>query len=401
MIQADFINEIVTEQRTNILERENGLLREQLKNIPTGKSHAFIVSGIRRCGKSTMLHQLLHEQNENTLYLNFDDSRLYDFELSDFIKLDEIIKRQKANVLMFDEIQIIKGWERYVRQKLDENYRVIVTGSNASLLSRELGTSLTGRHITRELFPFSYNEYCRFRQVSPGEESLLSYMKEGGFPEYLKTRDDEIMTSILDDILIRDIAVRYGIRDTKALQRLALYLISNVGNRVSGNKLKDVFGISSATTILEYFSFLEQSYLFGFIPLFDYSVKKQSVNPKKVYAIDTGLVEMNTPKFKKDEGHKLENLIYLSLRRRTKEICYYAKKGECDFLVFDKGAVSEAVQVCLQLDHDNLDRELSGLFEAMETFGLEKGTIVTLSQTDFFEKAGMKAEVVPAHTYIY
>ncbi|HBL77957.1 MAG: AAA family ATPase [Bacteroidetes bacterium GWF2_42_66] len=399
MIQIEFLKEILLHQHENILSKDTGMAREQIQSLPDSKSHALIVSGIRRCGKSTLLFQLLREKFPDAIYLNFDDPRLYDFGADDFNKLDKLIGESSSSVLMFDEIQLVNGWERYVRQKLDENYRVFVTGSNASLLSSELGSSLTGRQITKELFPFSYSEYCRFRQITPGIEATLSYMKEGGFPEYLKRKNSEILTSLLNDILVRDIAVRYNIRDVRTLQRLTLFLLANVGNRITGNKLKNNFGISSTTTILEYFSYLEQCYLLSFVPMFDYSLKKQNVYPKKVYAIDSGLVENTTPRFKSDDGHKLENLIFLFIREKTKDIFYYSGSGECDFLVMEKGVIAEAIQVCLELDTENLQRETSGLFEAMKKFQLDKGTIVTLSQSDSFSQEEMKIEVIPFHEY--
>lgn len=399
MIQIEFLQEIVAQQRLAIGAKDAGMAREQLLTLPDNKSHALIVSGIRRCGKSTLLFQLLRERYPQAIYLNFDDPRLYDFGIDDFVKLDELIKGSGSAVLMFDEIQLIKGWERYVRQKLDENFQVFVTGSNASLLSRELGSSLTGRHITKELFPFSYSEYCRFHQLSPCAETTLSYIKDGGFPEYQKQKREEILTSLLDDIIIRDIAVRYNIRDVRMLQRLSLFLLSNIGNRVTGNKLRTTFGISSATTILEYFSHLEQSYLLAFIPMFDYSLKKQNINPRKVYAIDTGLVEVTTPSFTKDTGHKLENLVFLALRKRSKEIYYYSGKGECDFMVVDKGIITRAIQVCLELNSDNLQRETTGLFEAMKAFKLSEGTIVTISQNDHFIQNEMTIKVIPFHEF--
>lgn len=400
MIQLEYLQEIMEQQIQSIASKEKGLIRDELAGLPEVQTFAVIVSGIRRCGKSTLLFQLLAEKYQDALYLNFDDPRLYGFDITDFLKLDMLIKKSGTRVLMFDEIQIIDGWERYVRQKLDENYQVFITGSNASLLSRELGTSLTGRHITKELFPFSYSEYCRFRGEERTTTSLDSYLKEGGFPEYLKTKLDEVLTSLLDDILVRDIAVRYGIKDVRTLQRLTLYLINNIGNRVTGNKLKQSFGISSATTILDYFSYLEQSYLLTFVPMFDYSVKKQNINPKKVYAVDTGLVEVSMPKFKKEEGHKLENLVFLSLRRTTKDIYYFAGKGECDFIILERGSITKAIQVCYELNADNLEREFSGLIEAMKAFNLDHGTIVTMNQHDHFEQDGLLVDVVPSHEFI-
>ena len=128
--------------------------------------------------------------------------------------------------------------------------------------------------------------------------------------------------------------------------------------------------------------------------------KKQNNNPKKVYAIDTGLVEINTPSFTKDMGHKLENLVFLALRQRSKEIYYYSGVGECDFLIMAKGVISRAVQVCLELNNDNLQSEISGLYEAMEKFKLADGTIVTLSQNDSFDRNGMTIKVVPFHEFV-
>jgi predicted AAA+ superfamily ATPase len=399
MIQIEFLQDIIDRQREAIEKKDVGLAREQLTMLPETRSHVLIVSGIRRCGKSTLLFQLLRERHPNALYLNFDDPRLYDFNNEDFMKLDALIKTMGCDVLMFDEIQLVKTWERYVRQKLDENFQVFVTGSNASLLGREVGLSLTGRHITKELFPFSYSEYCRFRELQPATETTQSYLKEGGFPEYLKQKNGEILAFLLNDIITRDIAIRYNIRDVRTLQRLALYLLSNIGNRVTGNKLKSTFGISSTTTILEYFSHLEESYLLSFVPMFDYSLKKQNINPKKVYAIDTGLVEIITPRFKRDVGHKLENLVFMVLRRRYTEIYYFSGKGECDFLVMDKGIISGAVQVCTELNNENLQRETAGLFEALKAFHLLEGVIVTFSQTDDFTEEGLKAKVVPFHQF--
>ncbi len=400
MIQKEFLKEILKQQKEALIVRDTGMLRDGLDFLPDIDNYALIVSGVRRCGKSTLLYQLLKKKHSEALYINFDDPRLYDFELMDFQKLDALIKESGIRILMFDEIQIIKGWERYVRQKLDENYRVFITGSNASLLSKELGTSLTGRHITTELFPFSYAEFCRFRNLETNEGSLVEYMRNGGFPEYLKTASEEILASLLDDILIRDIAVRYGIKDIRGLKRLTVYLLSNIGNLTSANKLREPSGLSSTTTVLEYLSHLEQSYLISLVPMFDYSLKKQAVNPKKIYAIDLGLVSANVSKIKGDEGHKLENMVYNGLRSKFKEIYYHKGTGECDFVILDKGSVFKAIQVCLQLDSDNREREFAGLIDALKTYHLSEGTIVTLSQEDTFEIDGFTIQLIPSFKFL-
>ncbi|TVR31252.1 MAG: ATP-binding protein [Balneolaceae bacterium] len=399
MLLKSTINEVAESQKSNLTQRKSGLQRDLLHSIPELSSHALIISGIRRCGKSTLLHQLLESKYKGAFYLNFEDPRLYEFQLNDFSRIDEIVKESNSEVLFFDEIQNINGWETYVRQKLDEGYKVVITGSNASLLSRKLGTKLTGRHITKELFPFSWPEYLRFVKKNSSESSLKAYMNTGGFPEYVKTGNNDILHQLFEDILIRDIAVRYGVRDTKSLQRLALYLISNVGKLVTANRVKSLIGISATSTVMEYFSHLEQSWLFQFIPKFSYSVRKQMINPRKVYAIDTGLVTVNSKSFTSDYGPLFENMVYLFLRRRFKEINYFSEEGECDFIAFRKAKPLEIMQVCYELTPDNLDRELNGLFEALTFFDIKKGHIITLNQSDRFERDGKIAEVVSCYDY--
>lgn len=399
MIQKDFLKEIIRQQEINLHAKEEGMIRDSLCTLPDIDNYALIVSGVRRCGKSTLLHQLLKKKHTESLYINFDDPRLYDFEISDFQKLDQLITEVGNRVLMFDEIQIIKGWERYVRQKLDENFKVFVTGSNASLLSKELGTSLTGRHITSELFPFSFKEFCRFKDIEPNEHATKEYMQLGGFPEYLKNPIEEILANLLDDILIRDIAVRYGIKDIRGLKRLTVFLLSNIGNLTSANKLREPAGINSTTTILEYLSHLEQSYLVSLVPMFDYSLKKQTINPKKIYAIDMGLVTSNVNRIKGDEGHKLENMVYNTLRLRYKDIYYHRRDNECDFITLEKGAITQAIQVCMELNADNQSREFDGLIDALKFYKLTEGYIITLNQEDVFQIENLKIKVIPYHKW--
>lgn len=340
---------------------------------------------------------MLKARYPDALYLNFEDPRLYEFEVKDFAKLDDIITETGSRVLLFDEIQILDQWERYARQKLDEGFTLVITGSNASLLSRELGTKLTGRHVTKELFPFSYSEFCEYTKLRTSPETVLNYLQTGGFPEYVKQHVPDMLNALFEDILIRDIAVRYGIRDVKTLQRLALYLISNVGKLVTASRLRTMFDVGSTNTITEYLSFLQDSYLIHLVPKFDYSLRKQIANPRKVYAIDTGLVHVNSGSFSDDNGRLLENLVYLHLRRLYRDIYYFVQKGECDFIAFEKGAAKEVIQVCFELNADNQDRELNGLWEALAFFNLKQGKIVTLGQKDHFEKEAMVADVVPFH----
>ncbi len=400
MIVNETFDQVSNLQREALTKKDNSLYRSDLQSIPQLLSHALIISGIRRCGKSTLLNQLLESKYPDAFFLNFEDPRLRDFEKNDFLRLDEVITASGKQVLFFDEIQVIPEWERYIRQKLDENYRLVVTGSNASLLSKELGTKLTGRYLMRELFPFSFEEYCSFKTLTPSIESCSSYLQAGGFPEYLKTNDEEILQRLFDDILMRDIVVRYGIRDVRNLQKIALFLISNVGKPITGNKLKTTFELNATSTVMEYLSHLEMSYLFYFLPKFSYSLKKQAINPRKVYVVDNGMINANSYSFSGDEGRKFENMIFLHLRRQAKEIYYFAEKQECDFIVCKRGQPKEAIQVCLQLTQDNIERELKGLSEALEFLHLNKGILVTLKQTDSIKRDGKVIDIVPVHQFL-
>ena len=362
-------------------------------------SHAIVISGIRRCGKSS-LQQNLRESFKNSLLLNFEDTRLYNFTVEDFEKVYSIIKERKYKALFFDEIQIVKGWELFVRQLLDEGFKVCVTGSNASLLSKELGTKLTGRHLTKELFPFNYTEYLALSKQKRSDKTVVKYLEEGGFPEYIKTKNQEILQNLFTDILVRDIAVRFGIRDVKSLQNLASFLVSNVGKRVSAPKLKSLTQIKATSTVLEYLSYLEQAWLFFFIPKYSRSLKAQAVNPKKVYCIDNGLINANSKSFSEDYGRKLENLVFLELRRKGLQIFYFANKGECDFVALENNKIVGAWQVCAEVDEDNLTREVNGLIEALDFFGLKTGKIITLNQADTVKKNGFVIELVTLGDFI-
>ncbi|MCX6266339.1 MAG: ATP-binding protein [Bacteroidetes bacterium] len=402
MILESVITRIVEQQKDRLLLRDIGLKRELIPATQSLSSHALIISGVRRCGKSTLLMQMMKSlSNERVFYLNFESPQLYEFSLSDFTRLDNIIAQKESTTLFFDELQLVEGWEMYVRQKLDEDFRVIITGSNASLLSKELGTRLTGRHITQELFPFSYHEFLAFKGMTPSVESLKAYMIEGGFPEFVKTGDQDQLATLFEDVLIRDIVTRYGIKDIKSLHRLACYLISNIGNRITATKLKQPLSIGATSTILTWFSHLELSYLVSFMPMYSNSTKAQLINPRKVYAIDLGLIDVISNTMTEDSGRKLENLIFLHLRRKysDSELYYFDEKGECDFVAIKNGR-AELVQVCYELSPDNLKRELNGLRKAMQFFNQKKATIVTFNNSDVIEEDGFTIEVIPAHTFL-
>ena len=402
------IRDISVTQKLVLKTQEPGLGRLLLPELPDIQSHALVVSGIRRCGKSTLLYQFVQKLKRPYFYLNFDDIRLVSFSHADFGLLDKVIAESGAQLIFFDEIQSADRWELYVRQKLDEGFQVVITGSNASLLSRELGTHLTGRHLSKELFPFSYREFCSLTGFAAGAESLRSYLEKGGFPEFLKTDNTDILVQLQSDILYRDIAVRYGVRDVASLRRLYVYLVSNPAQLFSPSRLTNIAGVKSPTTVLEYISFFESAYLIHLLPCFAWSVKAQNLAPKKAYIADTGFIKTSAVSFSGNFGSLLENCVYNSLRSKAgasglfnnSEVYYFTGKngGECDFIISPNGKPS-CIQVCWELTVDNQDREIKGLLEAMDFFNLDTGTILTFDTEDIIQTAGKEIDVIPMWKY--
>jgi predicted AAA+ superfamily ATPase len=396
MILLSELKAVIAHQREKIEALESHP-RQLLQELQIIDNFALVISGIRRCGKSTLLSQLINQQKNDWLYLNFDTPRLYNFEFNDLRLLDQIIAEKSIKTLYFDEIQLMERWEVYVRGKLDEGYHVVVTGSNASMLSRELGTKLTGRHITKELFPFSYNEYCSYKNLELNNQSLRSYLETGGMPQYIQTGYTEILQLLVNDILYRDIAVRHNIRDERPLRHLFMFLVANIGNLISANNLKSLASVKSANTILGYLNFLEASYLIQLMPRFSYSYRVQQVNPRKIYFIDNGIQAAISPSFSPDWGRRLENMVFWELRRLGFDLYYYKDNAECDFVVTHKGVPHTLIQVCSELNNDTMHREVEGLKEAMEFFKMEQGYILTLDQHDTIVIANKTIKVLPVY----
>ena len=401
MILKDTLRGIVKSQREDLLSFDYGTERENVNQIKPNVSFASIISGVRRCGKSTLLRQLIKKLN-GFYYFNFEDPKAINFEVGDFQKLNEVFREEYGSYenYFFDEIQNVHKWELFVRAMLDKNKRIVITGSNASLLSKELGTRLTGRHLRYELFPFSYLEFLKLANKKPNINSFQHYFIKGGFPEYLKFDNAQILQELLNDILIRDIAVRYNIRSIKTLKEMALYLITNVGREFSFNFLKKTFDLGSTNTVIDFVSYFEDSYLLFTIQKFDYSLKKQLVNPKKVYSIDNGLSNVNSTSFSEDKGKMLENLVFINLRKKYKEIFYFQEKNECDFVVKQGISIRNTIQVCYDLNEDNKKMEMNGLLEAMKKFKLKEGLILTYNQEDKIKIDNRKIIIKPVWKWL-
>jgi len=408
------LRDILLLQNEKITEEEFLIERELLKKINEFEDTPFviIISGIRRCGKSTLLKQI---RPDDSYYINFDDERFVSFSVDDFQQMYEILielfgERKK---FFFDEIQNIKGWERFVRRLHNQNNKIYVTGSNASMLSKELGTHLTGRHIALELFPFSFREYLRFKnyelkelgrltsiETSKIKHIFLEFLDKGGFPEYLHTGKVEYLKNLYENILYRDIIVRYNLRLEKPLKITANFAASNVGKELSFNSIKNLTGLTSATTVKEYFQYLENSYLMFLLPMYSDSLKKQIYNNKKVYCIDSKLAETVGFRFSQDRGRILENTVFLQLKRQRNEIYYHKGKKECDFVIKEGNAIVAAMQVSWSMNDEHEKREIAGLVDVLNSYDLNEGLILTFDQEDEFEKDGKRIIVMPVWKWL-
>lgn len=405
---------IYDQQKTGISKRF--ISRSIPKGIVESES-IVVISGIRRCGKSTLLNQIKNESKEKDYYFNFDDERIIHFNVDHFQLLYETFLELFGvqRTFYFDEIQNIVGWERFVRRLHDAGNKVIITGSNANMLSRELGTHLTGRYIQIELFPFSFAEFLSFKQFSYTEKEFYSsegkaellryfneYFKTGGFPLYIKEGRDDYLKALYESILYKDVLVRNKLVNERELLELVNYLASNVSKLSSYNGLTKVIAVKNASTIRNYFSFLQDTYLIFQINKFDFSLKKQIQNLKKTYFIDNALVRRLGFMFSEESGRLLENIVFLELRRRGFEIFYHSNRFECDFLIRQGINVVQAIQVCYSFDSaQTKSRELKGLLEAMEIYGLTNGLILLQdAQEEVIEENGLTVNVLPVWKWL-
>lgn len=385
------------QEQQQLINGSQSINRRDLSLYESKTGLVEVVTGIRRCGKSTLLKQLMKSFSK-VAYFNFEDPRIFGFDTQDFSKLDEIMGNDNS-AYFFDEIQNIPNWELFIRQLHDRNQKVFITGSNASLLSKELGTRLTGRNLRKELYPFSYQEFLEFTENESSEKSFGLYLNLGGFPEFLKFQNIEILQNLLKDIVYRDIAIRHNIRNTNQLMNLTLYLLSNIGKQISFNGLKKIFEIGSANTVSDQINWLQDAYLLFLLPRFSWSAKQIMVNPKKVYTIDNGLASVNTLSFTEDIGRMLENAVFLYLKQNHEKVYYFKEKKECDFVVFDQQKCSLLIQVCFELHIENQKRELDGLKEAMDFFDKKIGFIVTMNQNDTLKIDNKVIELIPAYQF--
>jgi len=379
--------------------------------IPLRSDKIISLIGVRRCGKTSILYKMIEELRllvnpKNILYINFEDDRLFGTQLSD---LDYLIegyyemypdKRDERIYLFIDEVQNIPGWEVFIRRIYDTlHIQITITGSSSKLLSSEIATSLRGRTLTYEIFPFSFSEFLRYKNIIVNFDSSksLSYIKNsfeeyllnGGFPETIG-QESNIQKRILSDyvnlIVYKDIIERYNVSNTTLLKHLIKYAFTNIATLMSITKLYNDFKSNGfklgKETLFDYFSHLEEAYALFSIPIFRSSVREEQRNPKKIYAIDNGLKAVYDASFSPDYSKLYENLVFLSLRSKTSEVYYVKQNQEIDFYCVIDG-IKILINVSFELlNSKTMEREISSLLEGMEYVGVNQSYLITKDQDE-------------------
>ncbi len=388
-MEKQVLRNIVQEQKT--LPSPDSTRRELLPEILKvwDDKRILVLTGLRRTGKSTLLGQL--RVLKKGCYVNFEDERFLDFSAQEFHLLEEVLEDifPGERTYFFDEIQNIPHFEAYVRRLHDQGKKVIITGSNATRLSTELATKLTGTYKAFEVLPFSFREYLAFHKVEVIKEWKHSlqqrvalykwlelYAMEGGLPEYIHNKDIEYIRMLYENVLYKDIIARYAIRRQRIFKELIHLLIHNTANPMTYNALKKTLLLSNAITVKEYIGYLLNSYFFFEVQKMDFSLRKQLIAPTKMYLIDQRFPRLLS--LQENKGRILENIVYLELRRRKGEIFYHHEKKECDFVIKHNATITQVIQVCHSFN--NQERETQGLLEAMRAYKLKSGTIITWEQ---------------------
>jgi Predicted ATPase (AAA+ superfamily) len=397
--------ELVEEKlASNYIKRDTGDISRFL-TVP----NVLAILGVRRSGKSTLSLMLVKELNVKFAYLNFDDENLYGLIAKDLKLVEQAIYEvysSDVGYLIFDEVHNVKGWELFI-SRLRETKRVIITGSNSKMLSGELATSLTGRHSDFTLFPFSFREYLRFKRVS--EETPIStrriaevnvelerYMEVGGFPEALMIGRDQIDV-IYNDILFKDVAFRYKVRELEKFKDFSKSLISYYSSEVSLSKLAKVIGVDKKTVDLWSFS-VENAYLVYFLPRYGEKPRERLTYNKKVYVVDPGVISRVALRAK-DKGRVMENLVALKLLRDNQLKGLHYVKGK-DFEVdFYDEVNSRLLQVTYSSDKVE-EREFKALLKAEEMLRARELVVVTYDIEGEEEREGRKIKLIPLYKFL-
>lgn len=359
-----------------------------------------LITGPRRVGKSVFA--LLMLQGKNFAYLNFDDNQLlekWDEDLA-MSALDDVYP--DYNFMLLDEIQNLPDWDLWVSKLYRRGKNLIITGSNAKMLSSEMATVLTGRYLQIEMLPFSLEETMSWKNISTDREEQAAqaimladdYMRNGGYPETIPSRSitKSYLSTLFDSILLKDVAQRHKVRNTNDLYNLATYLLSNFCNPISANELAGELGMSSVATTKKFCDYLNEPYLFFYLPRFNNKLKLMNKAPKKVYVVDNGFVQSTAFNLSENLGRLLENQVFVELLRRGyipgQTLFYYRTRNdkEIDFVTRKGAKVEQLIQVCYDMTSEKTrKRELDALAEAAEELDCDNLLIITNSQEEKIE----------------
>ncbi len=384
----------------------------------------LVIKGVRRSGKSTLMinriKRLIKDGMDvsNILFINLEDPRFInhlDLELLDSIKeiyLENLAPKKKPYIFL-DEIQNIPNWEKWINREFElKSSNIVISGSNSSMLSSEIASTLSGRYVSLEVFVLGFKEFLEFKELKISSRldfvskkievnrAFEEYLRYGGFPQIVKYDKDmkrELLISYKDSILLKDIVARYSLNEYKKLEEITAYILSNSGISLNANRIKKLFSISydMASSYLEY---LLNAYMIFEVRKFDYSFKKQLSNDKKYYPVDLGLSNIFKVANLQNRGALLENLVFLELKRRGYEIYYYKTKNslECDFLIEKDGKIAKLIQVTSSIkDESTKKRELKVFKKTIEELGLKDIESIVLSEdsSQILEQDGIEIEV--------
>ncbi|WP_321429004.1 ATP-binding protein [uncultured Methanolobus sp.] len=420
-------------------ERDLPSLQRRGYKLDLNTPHVNDIVGVRRCGKTFYMYQLIQELLEqgvpksNILYLNLDDDRLQPINGNELQLLIETFREirdiqnssgEDRLYLFLDEVQSYPSWERWVKGVYDrkQNVKIVISGSNASLLSQDISSLLTGRHLSTRMFPFSFAEFLEYHSVDYDVKTLpysedrvvikrmfSEYLVNGGFPETIihpSMPSHELLQSYFDDIIYRDIISRHGIRNPQVFKDLALFCISNIARPHTYNSLRRLFAnYSSLSTdsLINYINYLEDAFLLFSVSHYDDSLKQQMSKPRKLYCIDNGMINAVSFKLSSDTGRLYENMVFIQLLRSGQEVYYWQnQKGhEVDFVTKKGLEPTQLVQVCYDLsDPETKEREINGLLAGMKNFEMDEGLIITSDKFGEEETEGKKVRYVPLWYWI-
>jgi len=419
------VKNIIKKVIVDFQERDLSHVVKRDVDLPTDSKKIVSLIGVRRCGKTYMLFYLINQlrkrrASENLIYINFEDDRLFPLSLKD---LDLILesyyemypdKRNQQVYLFLDEVQNIDNWELYVRRIHDtENIRLYITGSSSKLLSSEIATSLRGRTITYEVFPFSFKEYLHYKNITSNfnsskslsyvKNAFNSYLVDGGFAETFDEDKDvqrRILKDYLDLIVYKDILERHNIKNHSLLKHLIKHLFVNMGTLISFNKLynnyKSLGYKVGKDTLFDYISYLQEAFALFTVPIHRHSVAAETRHPKKLFAIDNGFKKLFSISASEDYSKLYENLAFLHLRRTNQEIYYFKQKQEVDFYYTNLSNNKYLINVSYDISNPStFKREISALIEAMDYYAINQSYLITSEAEDMITNQGKQIKVIP------